>query len=503
GDLEGVNKAWWATFWSHRYSDWDEIEPVDPSNNGLMLDWQRYNSDQVLDFYLMEIAPLRKFTPNIPITTNFMRPDVGLDYWKIAEHVDVVCWDSYPEWHVYDDVQTALETAFYHDLHRSYKQGQPFYLIESSPSQTNWQPLSRLKRPGLLKLASAQALAHGAMGVNYFQWRQSRGGEEKFHGAVVAHRGGETSRVFQEVREVGELLAALPELAAAHTPARVGIVYDYENEWASNLAYLPRKVNREYQKTCIQHYAHFWRRGIPVDILNTRQSLDGYALVIAPMLYMLGEETAARLAKFVASGGALVTTYLTGWVNESDLCHQGASPLDEVLGLTMVEFDTFGDNQPGQVVSVDGNALGLAGSGACGRYAELLEPKGAEVLAVYASEFYKGKAVLTVNSYGQGKAYHLGAYLGDAFLGEFYQCLVRSHLIEPVLPGAIPIGVSIQTRQTDQKQYLFLLNFTEREQGIELESEDWIPLSEEKEGAQISLPGYGVKVFVKDLEKSR
>ncbi|GAB4580833.1 MAG: beta-galactosidase [Anaerolineales bacterium] len=486
GDLEGVNRAWWTTFWSHRYMEWDEIEPVDPSNNGLMLDWQRYNSDQVLDFYRMECAPLRRLSPNIPITTNFMRPDVGLDYWKIAEHLDIVCWDSYPEWHVHDDVKTGCETAFYHDLHRSYKQGQPFYLIESSPSQTNWQALSRLKRPGLLKLASAQALAHGAMGVNYFQWRQSRGGEEKFHGAVVLHRGGETARTFREVVEVGEMLEGVPELAAARTPARVGIIYDFENEWALNLAHLPRKVNKEYQATCIEHYSHFWARGIPVDVLNTRQDFGKYALLIAPMLYLLSEETADRLAKFVEAGGTLVTTYMTGLVNETDLAYLNPSPLETVWGFKLVEYDTFGPAHSVQVVCLPENPLGLTGSAVGGRFADLPELTTAQALAMYAGEFYANHAALTVNSYGQGWAYHLGTQVDNAFLRAFYQKVAAELRLEPVVSEPLPYGVSAQLRQTEHQQFLFLMNFTNQPQTIPGHAE--------------ALPPYGVKLLIQDLE---
>lgn len=483
GSLDAVNRAWWTTFWSHRYEHWNEINPVDPSNNGLMLDWQRYNSDQVHDFYKMEIAPLRQRTPNIPITTNFMRPDVGLDYWKIAEDVDIACWDSYPEWHVNDDVQTACETAFYHDLHRSYKQ-QPFYLLESSPSQTNWQALSRLKRPGLLKLASAQALAHGAMGVNYFQWRQSRGGEEKFHGAVVAHRGGESARTFREVVEAGEMLAAWPALAAARTPARVGIVYDFENEWALSLAHLPRKVNKEYQATCIEHYRHFWQRGIPADVINAHQDLSKYALVVAPMLYLLNEATAARLAEFVRAGGTLVTTYMTGWVNETDLVHLGASPMEEVWGFKLVEYDTFGAAQ-GNGVTCAENTLGLTGSVWCGRFADLLEPTTAHVLATYTQDFYAGQAAITVNAFGQGQAYHLGTQVDEAFLGAFYDRVGARLGLASAWAGPLPHGVSIQTRETDQQQFIFLMNFTDQPQALDEE---------------ITLEPYGLRILAKNLE---
>ena len=148
GSLDALNKAWWATFWSHRFTYWSQIEPADPSMNGLMLDWTRFVSDQVLDFYLRELEPLRAVTPSVPVTTNFMQPNVGLDYWAFAPHVDVISWDSYPRWHSEpDDVSTAASTAFYHDLHRTYKQrpvsadginAERDQLAGYQPSQTTW-----------------------------------------------------------------------------------------------------------------------------------------------------------------------------------------------------------------------------------------------------------------------------------------------------------------------------------------------------------------------------
>ena len=89
-------------------------------------------------------------------------------------------WDNYPTWHKPSETveETALDTALMHDLYYSMK-GKPFLLMESSPSFTNWQPISKQKRPGIAELAALQTVAHGSDSVLYFQWRASRGAEEK------------------------------------------------------------------------------------------------------------------------------------------------------------------------------------------------------------------------------------------------------------------------------------------------------------------------------------
>ena len=188
-DLNELNYQWWTNFWSHTYTSWEQIEPPSPIGeyqlNGLMLDWKRFVTYQTGKFMENEISPLREITPNIPVTTNFMDFYDGLDYFKLRDLVDVVSWDSYPRWHRSEGcVEIARRTAAIHDMYRSMKD-KPFMLMESTPSLTNWQEINKLKRPGMHILSSFQAVAHGSDTVQYFQWRKSRGGSEKFHGAVV------------------------------------------------------------------------------------------------------------------------------------------------------------------------------------------------------------------------------------------------------------------------------------------------------------------------------
>ncbi len=496
GDLDTLNRAWWTTFWSHRYTAWEQIEPVDGSVQGLMLDWQRFTSDRALDFFKAEQEPLRAITPDVPVTTNFMRPDVGLNYWHFAEHVDIVSWDSYPRWHQDDDVQTACETAFYHDLHRSFKRGQPFLLIESTPSVTNWQRVSRLKRPGVHLLTSLQAVAHGANSVMYFQWRQSRGGEEQYHGAVVSHLGHENTRVFQDVRAVGEALNRLIELAETHVPAQAAVIYDFENEWALNLSQLPRSIGKNYQHTCIQHYRQLWQRGIPADVIQMDSDFSGYKLVIAPMLYMLRPGVAERLEAFVKAGGVLVTTYLSGMVDASNLSFMGGYPpaLRRTLGLWCEELDTLPDSQSGRLLACASSALPADKTYGFHHYAELLRLETAAALAVYDSEFYRGYPALTVNTHGAGQAYVIAARTGDDLLTDFYQTL-SARLFPSMLPSELPHGVSVHMRESDTHRYLFVMNFSDSPVSLKLDSAYTDILNTQVVGPHLTLNAYQTAIL--------
>ncbi|ADI15151.1 beta-galactosidase [Truepera radiovictrix] len=468
GDLERLNHAWWTTFWSHRYRCWEEIRPVDPSIQGLMLDWQRFTSDQTLDFFLAESAPLRELTPKVPITTNFMQPDVGLDYWVFAPHVDVISWDSYPRWHQHgvSDAETAARTAFYHDLHRSYKK-QPFMLMESTPSVTNWQGISRPKRPGLHRLASLQAVAHGSNSVQYFQWRQSRGGEEQFHGAVVTHQNTADTRVFREVAALGSTLQRLTDVLETNVEAQVAVIYDFQNEWALRWSQLPQNEAKDYQACCLEHYGALWRQGVATDILCADGELLRYRLVVAPMLYMLREGVAERLEAFVQGGGTLVMTHTTGLVDAGNLAFLGGfpKPLRRTLGLWVEESDALYPGQEGRI-----EMLSTSSMSGCyiSRYvADLLRLETAQPLAHYTCEFYAATPAVTCNAHGAGRAYYLATRLDGRFLNKFYKLLLSDCGIRTF---ELPEGVSVSVRQGKDKCTVFVMNFNNAPQSVALES---------------------------------
>ena len=277
GTLDNLNYQWWNTFWSHRYTDWSQIES--PSSLGenavhaLNLEWRRFTSQNALDFCKWERDIVKAFNPDLPVTTNFMEFFVDYDYFEWAQELDFISWDSYPQWHVFSDPDySASYTAMNHDLMRSLKGGQPFVLMESTPSATNWRPLSTLKRPGMNTLASLQAVAHGADSVQFFQWRKSRGSSEKFHGAFVDHVGHLDTRVGREAIALGEKLERLSEVAGSRVEAKVALVFDTQNRWAVNDAQGPRNAGVDYLPLCLDYYRPLFKRGVAVDVIDLELS---------------------------------------------------------------------------------------------------------------------------------------------------------------------------------------------------------------------------------------
>lgn len=173
---------------------------------GLNLEWKRFTTWNMTDYMKAEIAILKERTPQIPVTTNFMKEYDGLDYHKMQQPLDVVSWDSYPRFHNDEETfaDTMTENAFDHAMIRGLKKDQPFMLMESAPGLVNWHPFNKMKRPGVHRLASLQAVALGSDTVQYFQWRKGRGSFEQYHGAVVDHLGTDDTRVFVKWQILGE-----------------------------------------------------------------------------------------------------------------------------------------------------------------------------------------------------------------------------------------------------------------------------------------------------------
>jgi beta-galactosidase len=488
--LDELNHRWWTPFWSHTYTDWSQIEPPyangESLTHGLNLDYQRFQSDAMLACFKLERDALRAVTPDVPITTNMMGTYKGLDYRAWAPEVDVISWDCYPWPSAYPG-----DIAFLHDLNRGLKDGRPFMLMEQTPSSQNWQPVNALKRPGVLRLWSYLAVAHGADTVMYFQWRRGRGGSEKFHGAVVEHGRRVETRVFQEVTALGAELERLGNrMLGAVTPARVGVLFDWNNWWAIDDAIGPIK-EKEYVATVRKHYNAFWRRNVSVDVVFSDSDLSRYDIVIAPMLHMVKAGVAERVETLVERGGSFVTTYFSGVVDETDLAFEGyPGPLRRVTGIWAEEIDALYEGQTNHIVMADGS-----GTYTCGRLCDIIHCEGATPLATYGDDFYAGTPVLTENSFGQGKAYYIASDPEDRFLDDFYGRLLQRHQIEPLLET--PAGVEVTLRETEQRRLLFVLNHNAEAQQVALPAARRYHdlLSDTDVSGGIELRGYDVRIL--------
>lgn len=196
--------------------------------SGLQMDYRRFQSQAQLACYTNERDAIREYDATTPITTNLMGTFKDLDYFEWAKEMDVVSWDNYPGM----DTPPSF-TAMCHDLMRGIGGNKPFMLMEQTPNQQNWFPFCKVKQPGEVRKLSWQAVAHGADTVRFFQMKQSLGGCERFHGAVIAHDGTEESRVFKETAALGEELDRIGRrIMGSRIESRVAIMFDWQSYWS-------------------------------------------------------------------------------------------------------------------------------------------------------------------------------------------------------------------------------------------------------------------------------
>ena len=456
--IDALNKAWNLEFWGHTVYEWDEIvlpnalgDGMDTEQNtafaGLSVDYRRFNSDGMLGNFKMERDVIRRYNKDALITTNLMGTYKGLDYFKWAKELDIVSWDNYPGYNT-----PWSYTAMCHDLMRGLKD-EPFMLMEQNPSQQNWQPYNSLKRPGQMRAQSYQTVAHGADTIQFFQLRRSVGGCEKFHGAVIAHVGTENTRVFREVKQLGEELEQLsPLLPGAANSAEVGIIFDWDNYWAFEYTSGPN-VDLLYVDQIHQYYKYFYDRNIAVNMIPVDADFSRYKVIVAPVLYMIKPGMKEALEAFVANGGVLITTYMSGIVGETDNVYLGGypGPLRALAGIWAEEIDALAPEQTNTVRFTDGTTA------KCRIVCDLIHTEGAESLASYTSDFYEGMPAVTRNAYGSGITYYLATDMDETGIAKVLDRAMEDGNVTAVI--AEPTPLEITKRTTEAATYYFVMNF--------------------------------------------
>ncbi|OXS76724.1 beta-galactosidase [Domibacillus enclensis] len=465
GTLDKLNEAWNTKFWSHIFYDWEEIVAPNALSEhygrenvtafqGITLDYMRFNSDSILNNFIAEKEVLKKATPAIPVTTNFMGMYRPLDYFKWAEHLDFISWDNYPP-----DMQSEARMALTHDLMRGLKKGKPFWLMEQTPSTTACRDFNAVKRPGVMRLWSYQAVAHGSDSVLFFQMRQSKGASEKYHGAVLDHSGKTDTRVCIETAKLGQELAKIGDaFTGAESKARIAIVFDWDSWWAVEISDGPSRYI-SYQKTMIDYYKALFHYNVDIDLISVDDDFSSYKLVIAPLLHMMKNNFDQRIEQFVQKGGTFLTTYLSGIVDENDNAILSERPglLKKLMGIRIDETDTLHPDDKNYIELI---ADGWEGTYSCDTIFDLIQAKEAEAVAVYGDDFYKGMPAVTKNHFEAGEAWYIGAQVEAGFLKQLFGKILEDLAIQN--PINAEEGIEIRSRFKDEEQYVFILNHAQK-----------------------------------------
>jgi beta-galactosidase len=435
GTIEVLNAAWGTTFWSQRYSEFAEVQPprAMPSfgNPAQLLDFDRFSADQLLELYRAEAAIVRAATPSIPVTTNFMGFFKGADYWEWAKEVDVVSDDSYPD---PADSSSPAYAAMTRDLMRSLRHGQPWILMEQAPSAVNWRARNSPKAPGQMAAWSKQAVARGADGILFFQWRQSIAGAEKFHSGMVPHAGTDT-RVWREICELGADLAGLGDIEGSRVDARVAMVFEWDSWRSLEQQAVPTRLS--YVEQVFAWYSPLFERNVLTDFVRADADLSGYDVVIVPSLFCATPAALENLAAYADRDGHLLVTFQTGIVDERMQITSGGylGALRAALGASIEEFAPLAPPDPDQrgagtppTVSLEGE---IAGTGTL--WTEKVHATDSQVISRFSSGMLAGSPAITRRK----NAWYVATQPEAALVGGLLDEVLASAGVATDAPGTI------------------------------------------------------------------
>jgi beta-galactosidase len=489
GSLTELNRAWGTACWGQHYVEWDHIEvpraTTGPGNPAQLLDFERFSSDAFLALFDAEIAVLREITPDVPITTNFMGTFRQLDYWRFAGREDIVSNDAYPDPADPDSSRTA---ALGCSLMRSLKDGRPWLLMEQAPSAVSWRPVNVPKPPGLMRLHSMQALAHGADGVLFFQWRASRVGAERFHSAMVGHRGA-VGRTWTECKDLGRELASLAELNGSRVRARVALMIDWDCWWALDPAGSLPSTRLDWLQQLREYHAALFDLGVCADLVPPDGDTSRYDAIIVPNWFLVKDPDAQRMSAYVRNGGHVLVGPFGGVVDECAQVHLGGGPgpLRELLGIAVDEYWPLADDAS---VAVD---LPGAEPTAARAWTEVLECTSAEPIGWYRGGSADGHPALTRKRTGRGSARYLGAVLEPGGLRHVMAGLLADAGIPAHYDGERTLEVV--TRTGPRADYTFVLNHREQPARYELTSPARELLTAAEVDTALRLPPFGVAIL--------
>jgi beta-galactosidase len=495
GSLEALNQAWGTTFWSHTYTDWRQVPvplaTVPLHNPGLALDYRRFMSDVYCEYLRLQRDVLRRRCPGHFITHNLMGFGYGqLNYYDLAADLDHVSWDIYPrhQWDMKAEVDPA-RAALSGDTMRGLKK-MNYWVMEQQSGSGGWDMLAVTPKPGELRLWTYQSIAHGADGILYFRWRTARFGAEQ-HWLGILDADGTPSRRYGEVSRIGRELQRIgARIAGSQVRSKVAIVQSFDSRFA-----FQGQANHPqfgYESHLQDVYRGFFNHHIPVDIISESDDLAGYTVVVAPALYILTARTAARLGEFAQRGGIVVFTPRTGAKDESNASIDRKLPglVAQMCGIEIEECVSMPVDQGNRVRFC---LTELSGTFPTYALADVIDPKGAKVIAEHVEDFYAGRPAATIHAYGEGQVVYLGVVGDHEFWAAVTSWISRLAEVEPVLQA--PVGVEVAERWRGGQRVVLALNHTNRAQVIHVPDGYTILFEAEAVGRELRIEPYGVVVL--------
>ncbi len=489
--LDALNKAWGTIFWGHTYTAWSEI-PLPGNtlfkayNPSLALDHRRFHDNAMRDYLKLQVNLLRKLSPGKAITHTDMGLYDGVDYYEMNQPLDFVSWDNYPMMGA--DYSDYLMPGLAHDLMRASKNNQNFLVMEQEGGLPGWTTFwGRQAAPGLYRAWAYQAVAHGADGICYFRWRTSRYGTEQYWQGILDQDSYPNAR-YQTATQTGKELGQLAELLkGSRVVSPVAVLISPDSRWAFHIQ--PTAKDFDYYRQMTLYYGAFRKAGINVDAVFPQNDFSSYKVLVAPSLFVVDPALTEKLTAFVKNGGTLILSYRSGVKNENNVVTSQTlpGPLAQLAGVAIHEFDP----QTNQEQEVED---GWGESHPARVWFDVLDLTSAESIATYTKGYYAGKSAASTNRFGKGYVIYIGTELSKpASYSKLVIGLADSTGLS--LGPSLPDGVELAVREKPGMRILFLMNYTEKAQTVNLGLACKNALTGAAEPETVEVPAFDVKVL--------
>ncbi|MBN2265797.1 MAG: beta-galactosidase [Candidatus Aminicenantes bacterium] len=456
GTVERMNAAWGGAFWSTRYDSFAQVlipnETLfgeDALSPHALLDFHRFTADTQADFLHLQYDILRGLVrPEQWITTNYMNVTELADP-RRTDRLDFISFTMYPVrgtpnlgelgFRLGDPHRLAMAVDYF----RSFKGATG--VMELQPGQVNWARINPQPQPGAVRMWLWHAFGGGLSFACTYRFRQPLYGSELYHAGIVGPDGVTPSpgglefvRTIKEMRELRRLYdpdARMPERLAAR---RTALLWSHDVMWDLEIHKQTALWDTWGHRNKLM--AAVKSAGAPLDYIGEADDFADYPFLVAPAYQLVDEALVRKWTRYVEGGGHLVLTCRTGQKTKDGHLPERpwAGLVAPLVGAEVELFDCLVDGRKGLVRLVhEGHAWNS--------WADVLEPAGGtETLAVYADQFYAGKAAVTTRRLGRGTVTYIGADSIDGTLERDVLRLVYERA--GARPASYPPGVYVEWR---------------------------------------------------------
>ena len=482
GTIENLNKKWVMHRWSLDYDNFDQIKP--PSDGtwehpSRQTEWLFFQNELIYSYVKEQADAIRKHS-SAPIGTDMMNIEGLLSYAKMNSFLDVVQHNHYNE------QKDLYKSLFFYDFVRTLKD-RPFWITETQPG---WNgsvgAYGGYRESGHNYMNSLAPIAKGAEMNLYWLYRSHKAGHELGHGALFSSSGrensvaGATKRLSQDLEKARDFLDS--------TKVKSKIALTYSSTAVVNLRYVPTVayLDRNVEERLIESFYDAFRHH-NIDVIETDKALDGYEVLISPMVTSIEENGFKDKAlEFVKNGGTWIVGPLSDIMTEYAAKYENApySSLEEICGV-YTKYQVPVEEKSYTAKLTDGTEFNI--SLGCDAY----ELRGAECVATYESvPDLGGLCAIARNKVGKGEVILLGtAPSKDVLL----------RLVNKAPNAKASSNISVIKREGEQNG-LIALELENKEGYIELDGKYYDILNEKEVTGRVEMKPFEA-LFLRFEEK--